>query len=290
MNETVKRLASIIRTVEALGHCHICFHDFFRHILEYVPDVPVYHQNDFCICLKNLFPEQKPTCIKFDRNAVVRHLEGKREPFFKQCPHHVLELVVPIYKDNVLCGILFMGPYRAGAPLSEDGLRGTPPRLNDKIRREIRPAFEKLPVLDQEGMTHIRNLGIMLASRIAETLAGMEIPPDAEEPGRRRRIEHFIARNFNQGATLDILADSLGLSTSRTSRLLKEYFNAGFSELLNQHRLGAAIHFLQRSELAINEVARRAGFDNIEYFHRIFKKHYGITPLEYRRKFLQGKH
>ena len=93
-----KQLRSILETVETLGACRICFHDFYRHILEYIPDVPLFHQNRYCMSMKKMFPEQTQRCIRFDRNAVVRHLELHPGQFFKLCPFQVLELVVPVRK------------------------------------------------------------------------------------------------------------------------------------------------------------------------------------------------
>ena len=272
-----KQLRSILETVETLGACRICFHDFYRHILEYIPDVPLFHQNRYCMSMKKMFPEQTQRCIRFDRNAVVRHLELHPGQFFKLCPFQVLELVVPVRKEGALCGVIFLGPFRAAAPLPPDSLIATPKGLP-------RPVPEQLPPLDRQGMEHLANLGYMLSCCISEIIRDMELPPAAAPAGRKALIEQFISTNFNKGITLGMLAEFLNLSESRTSRLLKEYFNAGLTGLVNRQRLNYAINTLQRAEVSACIAAQRAGFGSVEYFHRLFRRETGMTPQEYRKR------
>ena len=42
---------------------------------------------------------------------------------------------------------------------------------------------------------------------------------------------------------------------------------------------------LKHTSLTVNEIARRVGFENDNYFYRVFKKKYGETPTEYRNKY-----
>ena len=42
---------------------------------------------------------------------------------------------------------------------------------------------------------------------------------------------------------------------------------------------------LENEELSVGEIAMRVGFNDINYFSRIFKREVGMTPTEYRRGF-----
>ncbi len=281
-------LPSILQTVETLGHCRICCHDFLRPLLDYLPGIPVYHRNCFCSELKKKFLRHRSHCIHFDRNAVVRQLQKTGEPFFKQCPYQVLELVVPIRRGTVCYGVLFLGPFRGLEALPPGSLCGTS-RLDEKLRREAATLYDRLPELDHDGRTRLLDLGRLLAAYLSSRLPAPEPAAPAEAPERRRRIERYLADNFNRNLTLDDLAEMLGLSASRTSRLLREHFRCGFPELLNRQRLRAACHLLERSELSAQEVARRVGFARPEHFHRLFRKTCGLTPLAYRRRHRAGE-
>ena len=49
-------------------------------------------------------------------------------------------------------------------------------------------------------------------------------------------------------------------------------------------RISTAKGYLDNSNKAINEIANIVGYDNPLYFSRLFKKHTGITPSEYKKK------
>lgn len=43
-----------------------------------------------------------------------------------------------------------------------------------------------------------------------------------------------------------------------------------------------AAFLLTTTNLSVLEVASRAGYENMSYFHRIFREKYGVTPKKYR--------
>ena len=55
------------------------------------------------------------------------------------------------------------------------------------------------------------------------------------------------------------------------------------SQYLNKKKIDKAIELLLSTELSILNIAFECGFNNIEYFDKIFKKTMGLTPLRYRQ-------
>ena len=53
---------------------------------------------------------------------------------------------------------------------------------------------------------------------------------------------------------------------------------------LNEYRLNAAAEALQATDETVLTIASRCGFENLSYFNRAFKAHFGMTPREYRKK------
>ena len=47
-------------------------------------------------------------------------------------------------------------------------------------------------------------------------------------------------------------------------------------------RLNKATEFLAQTDVPISEIAERTGFGNSNYFYTVFKRHYAVTPSEYR--------
>ena len=49
-----------------------------------------------------------------------------------------------------------------------------------------------------------------------------------------------------------------------------------------EHRLEYARQLLVNTDLSVNEIIRKIGYQNKTYFYKIFKQRYGITPSEYK--------
>ena len=97
-------------------------------------------------------------------------------------------------------------------------------------------------------------------------------------------IEHFIHHHYTENITLATVAEALHLSTKQTSRIIRKRYHASLSELLNEKRLNVAAHLLKTSDIPIAQVASRIFYRSENYFFRLFKGKYGLSPLAYRKK------
>lgn len=99
------------------------------------------------------------------------------------------------------------------------------------------------------------------------------------------KIENFIFNNYKNNVTLKDLATHLCLSTRQTSRITHQNYQKSFSTLLNERRLYVASQLLLNSKKSMVEIAESVNFNTENYFYSQFKKHYGLTPLQYRKKY-----
>lgn len=72
-------------------------------------------------------------------------------------------------------------------------------------------------------------------------------------------------------------------SKQYTIKKFHEFLNMTPSQYLNKKKIDKAIELLLSTELSILNIAFECGFNNIEYFDKIFKKTMGLTPLRYRQ-------
>ena len=68
------------------------------------------------------------------------------------------------------------------------------------------------------------------------------------------------------------------------SRLFKEECGVGFAEYLNQIRVERAKLLIENGEMKLKDIVSRVGFNNYNYFFRVFKEIAGMTPLEYEQR------
>ena len=73
------------------------------------------------------------------------------------------------------------------------------------------------------------------------------------------------------------------ISKSTALNLFRSYLMIHRHYLL-RYRLQEAARLLITTEKKITVIAQSSGFENVEYFCKLFKKHYQMTPTEYRRK------
>lgn len=57
-----------------------------------------------------------------------------------------------------------------------------------------------------------------------------------------------------------------------------------FISFLKEYRLNAAAEALHTTDEPVLTIASQCGFENLSYFNRSFKAHFGMTPREYRKK------
>jgi AraC-like DNA-binding protein len=95
---------------------------------------------------------------------------------------------------------------------------------------------------------------------------------------------HFMRENINKRLTLKDISDYVGFSISHFSTLFQK--RTGFSPLnyFTQLKIQQACHYLDFSDMKINQISIMIGFDDPFYFSRIFTKTMGVSPTEYRNK------
>lgn len=99
-----------------------------------------------------------------------------------------------------------------------------------------------------------------------------------------RRVKFHLTQNYASPVSLEKLAQRFEISAANLSRLFRHEFGVGFSRYLTELRLESAVALLNSTALPISEVAMRCGFSTSGYFIRIFRRHFGVTPKDYRRR------
>jgi len=94
-------------------------------------------------------------------------------------------------------------------------------------------------------------------------------------------VYRFIEENYKNGELSD-LAKQLNYDLYWMSRTIKKLAGKNFTELIQAKRLNQAAYLLANTRLNIAEIGLAIGYDNLSYFHRIFKLYFGVSPKKYR--------
>ena len=106
----------------------------------------------------------------------------------------------------------------------------------------------------------------------------------ASEQARLQMMMQYIHENYDRKLCLENIADQAMISKSTALNLFRSYLDDTPVHYLLRYRLQEAAKLLITTEKKITVIAQSSGFENVEYFCKSFKKHYQMTPTEYRRK------
>lgn len=98
-------------------------------------------------------------------------------------------------------------------------------------------------------------------------------------------IEEFVHRNYqNESLSVKTISDYVNRSTSYVCTLFKNETGMTLNQFITKYRLDSAREMLADPRYKITEIASKCGYNDVNYFGKIFKKYMGCSPSEYRSK------
>lgn len=102
-------------------------------------------------------------------------------------------------------------------------------------------------------------------------------------PQRLKAVLQWISAHYAEGLRVADAAGVCSFSSSHFMRWFRQMTGQSFVAFLNEYRLNAAAEALHATDETVLTIASRCGFENLSYFNRAFKAHFGMTPREYRK-------
>ncbi|MCW8329183.1 AraC family transcriptional regulator [Photobacterium sp. SDRW27] len=92
----------------------------------------------------------------------------------------------------------------------------------------------------------------------------------------------YIQENFHRAISRDSIAKRFNITPNHLSRLFRQQGHMRLADYITWVRIERAKFMLKKYTFRLNEVATRCGFQDVNYFYRVFKNKTGLTPSEYR--------
>ncbi len=118
---------------------------------------------------------------------------------------------------------------------------------------------------------------LMAAVNQIELIKGVSESKDA----RMNEIINYMQTNY-MIVTLDELSKAFYLSKPYLSKYIREQTGLTFGENVKKIRMKKAKTLLKNGNMKVESIAETVGYQNVEHFNRLFKKQYGMTPVQYR--------
>ena len=96
-------------------------------------------------------------------------------------------------------------------------------------------------------------------------------------------ILQYIRHNYQEDLKLSTIAELFGYNSSYLGKIFTKTTGKNFNAYLDEVRIENSMRLLMNDNYKVYEIAQLVGYSNVDYFHKKFRKHTGISPAEYRR-------
>lgn len=149
--------------------------------------------------------------------------------------------------------------------------------------RSIGNLVENLLLTLLEGSQNRRKMSQMtMALLFMELMSHTEIldTPDQEQAALFRVLS-YIEAHYAAGSLTE-LSELLHYDLYSLSREIKRKTGKNYTQLVQEKRMAQAAFLLKNTDRTVDRIASSVGYENMGYFHRIFKEAYGMSPRSYR--------
>ncbi len=94
---------------------------------------------------------------------------------------------------------------------------------------------------------------------------------------------NYLQTNYHNAKINDV-AQKIGINRSYLTSIFRQQMGISPQEYLMQYRMDKAREILLESDISVQEIALRVGYDNALTFSKIFKSYYGLSPAYYRQE------
>ena len=136
----------------------------------------------------------------------------------------------------------------------------------------------------EAGPTHHLALGV--GHRLSLFYSDCINRQNAASYNRLLPAKEYIEQYFHQPISLEELAKLSNMSATNFRREWKKIYLETPLQYRDSIRLYYAKEYLNSGYYTVTEIAEKCGFDDVSYFVRFFKKKVGLTPGEFKKKFL----
>lgn len=134
--------------------------------------------------------------------------------------------------------------------------------------------LEKTAIQSAEDMC---NYALVLFKTVDERLKAL-----ADSDDIIKRVEAYIQDHFRENINREDVAAIAYITPNYLSKQFRNKKGMNLREYINQIRIEEAKRLLLTTNLSVSEVAGLSGYENISYFSTVFRKHTGMSPIDWR--------
>ena len=164
-----------------------------------------------------------------------------------------------------------------------EDLYSFPATLPEQRKEEMNREFDGLFCADNIFDRYRHTYGI------AKILLDVAEPKEKATQSPTRRVQNYIERHYSEPITVATLAAVANLSEPRLFAVFKAAFGTSPVSYLNNYRLSMAETLLTQTDLPVGQIGEQVGIRDGNYFNKLFKKTYQMSPGKFRQIYKKDK-
>ena len=153
----------------------------------------------------------------------------------------------------------------------------------------LKPVEDAVLVSTIQRLIQEREEENALQQRVLEVQApSQELTSQTRSELLIKNVEDYIRKNYRYDISQEIICDILNMSTGHFSKLFRQYYGVKFIDFLTNIRVEAAKELLLDPTKRTKEIGEMVGYPSSSYFSKIFRQKTGMTPSEYRTKYIES--
>ncbi len=144
--------------------------------------------------------------------------------------------------------------------------------------------YEKPDYYKQRIRANVTNLLIHVCRQYQDNSSQLPKQSGNQKEAIVKDIIRYLQHHFTEKISIDLLSRELGFSYSYLCHIFKEVTTLTIVEYTQQLRCNYAMQLLSTMGLSVSEAAERAGFNNVSYFSKIYKRSMGHPPSKEARQ------
>jgi AraC-like DNA-binding protein len=135
--------------------------------------------------------------------------------------------------------------------------------------------IEELPYAAIRGQAKVTELLALWSRELEQSASSLGAKANVE------RMKTYIAEHYREKITKEQLGACIRVTPNYAATLFSKMTGQTISEYVHSVRIRTAIYMLNESLLTVSEVAAYLGYNDVSYFHKLFKKTTGSTPAQF---------
>ncbi len=228
---------------------------------------------------------------KIDRRCLAcdaEHIEQCRTTgkiLTYRCFLGMWEGLIPVHIEGEHAAILFIGQV-SDSPHTDAhfeklwrGLRMTDPKIFcDETKTEYRTYYDRLHIMTRDQFEATCSfLHAISRDWYDKGLVSLIHDTPAEA------VYSYIEKHLSEDIRAEEVCEDLHISRATLYRMIKQDTGLGFNSYINQCKILRACTLLERG-FSVSSTAKQVGYENVNYFSRLFKNQMGMSPSEFRRE------